>query len=97
MTLARPNAARDIGITEDLLQGAPVARIAKRCGVSSSRACQIFRAVMGDLAHPMRLTEPLPPHDWWLLTDARKHRDFWLRRIEAHKTFLRVTSHRQTK
>ena len=78
----KQSAKRAIFIIRSLLIGKTLKETAKIVGLSPERIAQIFRKYMRISSHPSRHTIEVPVHKFTSLTEARKYKDFWFKKME---------------
>lgn len=79
------NIVRYLSLVEKVLQGATYREAGESENVSPERARQIFNNVRRMMSLPRMMDEPFPDDfksiDFYLLSNTRKHKEFWLRRV----------------
>lgn len=72
-------------IVDWLTAGEHLTEAGLRFGVSTERARQVANMAMRMMLHPSRQGETYDGVGWWDIKDARKHRDFWVRRCNEFR------------
>lgn len=83
---------RNITVFQSALEGVSGRDIGAQVGVTQCRVSAIIAEMARAMLSPKRLDETAPRHEYHRITEIRKHKDFWLRRLELFKAELKIDS-----